>query len=115
MPILSLVRSRWNRARLSALVDRVAARVKNPVWQRVRDRVSGMGIHEARGYIRARSATILDREIGILNAEEPTLAGSQLELVRQAVQQRVIRRLLFDNLRNDQDARVRPADRRRAA
>lgn len=115
MPILLPFASRWNRARLSALVDRVAARVQNPVWQRVREQVSGMGVHEARGYIRARSTTILDREIGILVKEEPTLNPVQLERVRNAVQHRVIRRLLFENLRNEQDQRIRPMERRMAA
>lgn len=89
----------WIESRLLSVVDRVAARVQNSVWQRVRDRVSGMGVHEARGYIRARSALVIEREMAIVAAEEPTLKPAQLLEVAHAVRHRVVRRLLFESIR----------------
>jgi hypothetical protein len=97
----------WNRQRLLSLVDRVAARVQTPVWLRVRDRIPAMGVHEARGYIRARAALVIDREVAIAVASEPTLQSGQRELIKVAVGNRVVRRLLLENLRRQDPGQVR--------
>lgn len=89
----------WNDSRLSSVIDRVSARVQNPVWQRVRERVLSMGVHEARGYIRARAALVMERELGILAVEEPTLRPEHLRQIERSVRHRVVRRLLFESIR----------------
>ena len=94
----------WNRNRLLSLVDRMSARVQNSIWHRVRDRVAAMGVHEARGYIRARSALVIDREMALVMMDEPTLQAEHCELIVRSVRHRVVRRLLLENLRR-QDAR----------
>lgn len=101
-----------NESRMVSVVDRVAARAQNAVWQRVRDRVLNMGVHEARGYIRARATLIIEREMAIVAGEEPTLRSTHLEEVAEAVRHRVVRRLLFESIRRHDPARHR---RRRLA
>jgi hypothetical protein len=88
-----------NRNQLLSLVDRITARVQNHVWQRVRDRVSTMGLHEARGYIRARAVMVVEREMAVFMAAEPSLPATQWVLVERSVRHRVIRRMLLENLR----------------
>ncbi|MCA9150644.1 MAG: hypothetical protein KDA92_15135 [Planctomycetales bacterium] len=101
-----------NESRLLSVVDRVSARAQNAVWQRVRDRVLNMGVHEARGYIRARAALVIEREMAIAAGEEPTLSASHLSEINDAVRHRVVRRLLFESIRRHDSIRER---RRRLA
>ena len=88
-----------NQAKINGLVDRVTARVQNAVRRRVSDRLPDMSVHEARGYIRARAAAAVRREMGIVMAEEPTLRRAEATLVVSSVRNRVVRRLLLENLR----------------
>lgn len=101
-----------NESRLVSIVDRVSARAQNAVWQRVRDRVLTMGVHEARGYIRARATAVVEREMSIVAGEEPSLRSTQLAEVADVVRHRVVRRLLFESIRRHDPARHR---RRRLA
>lgn len=95
------------RHRLLDLVDLVAVRVQTLVWRRVRDRVATMGVHEARGYIRARTAAVIEREMEAVALECPWLKASQHDLVLCTVRQRVVRRLLVENLRRHDTGRSR--------
>jgi hypothetical protein len=97
----------WTRNRLLGLVDRVTARVQNAVWQRVRDRVTAMGVHEARGYIRARASGVIDREMALVMIDEPSLQARHREMITRSVHHRVVRRLLLENLRRQDPVRVR--------
>lgn len=104
----------WNRTRLASLVDRVAARSQNAVYQRVKDRLSSMNVHQARGYIRARAALVLEREMGIVMAEVTDLSSAQRESILEGARHRVVRRLMLESVRLQQahtDRRLR----RRAA
>jgi hypothetical protein len=89
----------WNRRRLIGLVDRLTARVQNAVWRRVCDRLPAMGVHEARGYIRARAALVIDREMALAVISQPSLGATDRELVMRSVRHRVVRRLLLENMR----------------
>ncbi len=103
----------WNRTRLASLVDRVAARSQNAVYQRVKDRLASMNVHQARGYIRARAAQVLEREMGIVMAEVTDLSPLQLEAILDGARHRVVRRLMLENVRLQQTVDRR--QRRRAA
>lgn len=111
--LLDLFFPAWNRTRLSGLVDRIAARSQNAVYARVKDRMGTMNVHQARGYIRARATAIIEREMGIAMSEIVTLAPAQREAVLADARNRVVRRLLLENMRTNQ-SQVRPA-RRQAA
>jgi hypothetical protein len=112
MSVLEKFRPYWNETRLLSLIDRVTARAQTPVWQRVQDRLPSLGVHEARGYIRARAALVIEQEMAIALAEEPSMRPPQVQLVAQTVRHRVVRRLLFETLRQQTTTRTQ---RRRAA
>ena len=109
--ILRRLRLYWNRARLSYLTDRIAARSQQAVWLRVRERVTSMNSHQAQGYIRVRSASVIEREVGIAAAEEPDVDAHYWPFIVQAVRHRVVRRALIDavRLREAQNASRRVA------
>ena len=100
--ILNLLFPSIQRTRLAALVDRVAARSQNAVHARVKDRVASMNVHQARGYVRARAAAVLEREMGIVVAEVPGLSEADRRSILEAAKQRVIRRLMLENVRQQQ-------------
>lgn len=104
--------STFNRTQLGTLVDRVAARSQNAVYQRVKDRLAAMNVHQARGYIRARAATVLEREVGIVMAEVSGISPEQRDAILDGARQRVVRRLMLENVRLHQGAENRE---RRAA
>jgi hypothetical protein len=99
MRILPTLRLGRNRARWAAVVDRVAARSKTAVWQRVRDRVTSMSPARARGYIRARSTVIIEREMGIVAVEQADLSAGQRAQIFQQVRERIERQALMDAMR----------------
>jgi hypothetical protein len=107
MSLFSSLLPYWNRPRLLSLVDRLVARAQSDVWHRVRDRALGMGIYEARGYIRARAARVIERELALAVVSIPPLRPGDRQIVVQAVSQRVVRRLLLENLRRQEPARAR--------
>jgi hypothetical protein len=73
--------------------ERVAGRSRQRVWQRIEHRIGSLAAAEARGYIRARAATIIDDELDKLIAQEGTkVAGNRdrisalaSELLMQAI------------------------------
>lgn len=85
-----------NRTQITSLVDRVVARSHSAVWQRVRDRAWSMSPYQARGYIRARAALIVEREMTIAVAELPEFPQTQLDFVTDVVRQRLVERTLAD-------------------
>jgi hypothetical protein len=100
--ILNLFFPSLQRTRLATLVDRVAARSQNAVHARVKDRLPAMNVHQARGYVRARAAAVLEREMGIVVAEVPGLTDADRSSILEAARQRVIRRLMLENVRLQQ-------------
>lgn len=112
MSLLDKFRPYWNETRMLALIDRVTARVQTPVWQRVHERLPSLGVHEARGYIRARAAAVIEIEMARVVDEEPMLRPEHVRAVVHSVRHRVIRRLLFESLRRQSSIHTRE---RRAA
>jgi hypothetical protein len=66
-----------------------------------------MGIHEARGYIRARAVLVIERELAVAVAAGPPLRTVDRQRVMDAVNYRVVRRLLLENVRRQDPGRVR--------
>jgi hypothetical protein len=66
-----------------------------------------MDAHEARGYIRARAAMVIDRELSLLTVDEPLLKCGHREIILCTVRHRVVRRILLENLHRQQNGRLR--------
>jgi hypothetical protein len=67
--------------RLAEMAQRVAGRSRLAVWQRVVDRVANLGPTEARGYIRARAAVVIQVETDRLIVQE----GEKVGRMRQRI------------------------------
>lgn len=87
------------RARVSALIERIVSRSHGAIWRRVRERAPTMTPNEARGYIRARAALVVEREVGIASTEAPELADIHWKTVALEASQRLVRRTLADAMR----------------
>jgi len=82
--------------RLAQIADRVAARSQTPVWRRVHVQACRMSHAEAYGYVRARAAKIVQREVNIAVAGSPPLGPAERATVVAAATQKVVRRTLAD-------------------
>jgi hypothetical protein len=86
----------WRR-RESAVAE-VAARVVSLVSESVRPlverRVAQMGLHEARGYVRARAGHLIDEAIAMVTAHDLPYRRQSLEEVRAASIEQLVRVLL---------------------
>jgi hypothetical protein len=98
-----------NRSRTDQLLDRVAARSQPVAWSRVYPRVLGMDPHQARGYIRARSALVIHREMQIATSGQKRLSPLLEQRILTMASERVVRRTLSEI------ARQRPNRLARAA
>ncbi|MCP4192128.1 MAG: hypothetical protein GY768_16065 [Planctomycetaceae bacterium] len=85
-----------NRTQIASIVDRVVIRSHHAVWQRVRERAWSMTPYEARGYIRARAALVVEREMSIVLAELNDFPSVHAPLVAAAVSERLVDRTLGD-------------------
>ncbi len=63
MTLLDQILGRPSEKKLALIAEEVAGRSRHVVWQRVSRRLEVMRSWEAKGYIRARSAVILQREL----------------------------------------------------
>jgi hypothetical protein len=63
MRLWNLLRRKTGEARLVELADSLAAQSRSDVWQRVEHQLSRMNDAEAQGYIRARAASVIAREV----------------------------------------------------
>jgi hypothetical protein len=63
---------------VTKLAERVAGRSRQLVWQRIQHRIHSLPAAEARGYIRARSAAVIEDEIDrLIEQEGPKAAGNR--------------------------------------
>ena len=76
------------------LADKVASRSRLAVWDRVSHRMHALVGAEARGYIRARGATVIEVETDRLIAEEGTKAARHRDEILHAAGESVIRLVL---------------------
>lgn len=67
--------------RLAEMSERVAGRSRMAVWQRIVERAATLGPTESRGYIRARAASVIHREIDRLIEQEGPAVGRMRERI----------------------------------
>ena len=93
------------------LADRIASRSRQRVWDRVSHRMYALTGAEARGYVRARAAAIVEEETDRLIAEEGGKAAQQRMRILRDAGDSVIRLVL----EQAQISRQTPQPLRRAA
>ena len=76
------------------LGEKVASRSRVAVWNRVSHRLHTLSGAEARGYIRARSAAVIERETELLIAEEGAKAARHRDQILRDAHESVIRLVL---------------------
>ena len=76
------------------LADKVATRSRQAVWNRVSHRLHDLAGAEARGYVRARGAAIIEAETDLLIAEQGAKAARHRDHIIQVAGESVIRLVL---------------------
>lgn len=91
------------------LVYRIAARCEPAVWARISATAFSMDPAQARGYIRARSTLIVNREVSIATSAVSEVTPSMIERIKHGVADELVRVLA------GRIAKQHPAKLRRAA
>ena len=98
MHLKQLLPFRRPRKDLPTTAARIAACSHEAVWQRTAHRAGSMGLAEARGYIRARSAAVVAVEVERATVADAALSRDDAETLRrlagEVVVSRIIRELL---------------------
>ena len=76
------------------LVNRIASRSLNSVWQRVCELTPQMSPAEAKGYIRATAAAIVESEMGVVKGHPSLATDSQREVIRESSLRTVVQMTL---------------------
>lgn len=90
--------------RMERLAQRVAARSRLAVWERVQHRINTLPLAECRGYLRARAGLVVQEETARLLQEE----GPGLAAFRQQIEEQALTRLIdaiLEQVRRQQPAR----------
>jgi hypothetical protein len=96
--------------RIEDLAERVAGRSRLAVWQRVVHRLSSLGPTEARGYVRARAAAVIEYETIQLIEQE----GAAVARLRRPIEHAALE-LLINTIMVQVSQNHRQAGRRLAA
>ena len=92
----------FSAARISRRIDTLAAAVadqcRDRVYLRLSAHVATMGHAEARGYVRARAAAVVRREVGAVLWAEPALPEWAHRRLLAAATERVVHRVADDLL-----------------
>lgn len=91
--------------------NQLARRTESSVWQRVEHRLAAMSLDEGRGYIRARAAIVIDRQVDVLLAEQRQIAAKDRRALVDRATDVVIARVVEIHL----TAKSRPRGQRQAA
>jgi hypothetical protein len=75
---------------LTEMAERVAGRSRLAVWQRVVDRIPTLGPAESRGYLRARSASVIVAETDRLIEQEGAPVARMRERIIAAATQSLV-------------------------
>ena len=81
---------------LEDLINRITARCVPAVWGRVYPLAATMDPAQARGYIRARSARVIARELQIALSTMPDLSPALRQQVKRSVAERLVRKTLAE-------------------
>lgn len=76
------------------LTKRIAARCEPVVWARVHSTAEGMDPAQSRGYIRARAALIVEREVQIATKSLEEINDSLVERVIRCVSDALVRNIM---------------------
>lgn len=92
MGLAALLR-RWipDERTVRSLAADAARRCETAVWQQVGERASTMPLAEARGYVRARSAAIVERQVELALLGSPHVAAWRTDVLEQALEATVVR------------------------
>jgi hypothetical protein len=100
MAILTLVENLRIGRRVAHHAADIARRAAPEVFQRVRLRLSEMKLPEARGYIRAKGARILNAHLRDLARRQPTLADESFERIGERAMAAIIEAVIEEHLRS---------------
>ena len=97
MGLFQVIKQRWtSQTKLPQIADEIAERCIDSVWQRVQHQVRKLAPAEARGYIRARGASVVQRHLvsastrhEVVEHLRPHLHALTVEAVIQRVQRRI--------------------------
>ena len=87
----NLLRYLTGEAKVEEVAEQIAAAIRHPVWDRVQRQIDGMGPAEARGYVRARSAAVVNRAIDRVLYGDPTLPRRSRKLLIEMTTESLIR------------------------
>jgi len=113
MAWLSLPSLRTREEKIRELAHRVAASVVADVEERVSHRLAELPLAQARGYVRARSAGLLRRELDKALAEHPRLERCRTEAQGMA-NDALVRQVIWNELRSRSHRQESVAARRAA-
>lgn len=91
------------------LTRKISARCEAAVWARIKSVAPMMDPAQARGYIRARAAMVLNREVAIATQGLDDVTDSLIVKVKQSASDTIVRQML-SNI-----ATQHPSELRRAA
>ena len=115
MMFTSLFASLRSESRLQSASRGIAARVRSQVWLRVAERVPAMGANESRGYIRARAALLVQREVDSLYEEDQTLKARHRRQLIDLASDELVRQIIAHTAAACTAPAFATAPRRRAA
>ncbi len=102
MGLFQAIKQRWNsQANLVEVANEVADRCIEAVWARVQHQVGTLAVAEARGYVRARSVSIMQAQLASVSTEHAIAASLQprlYDLTVNAVVAQVQQRLRANSL-----------------
>lgn len=94
---------------VAELAERVAGRSRQQVWQRIQHRVSTLSAGEARGYIRARSASVIEDEIDRLISQEGAKAAGNRDRIAALASEMLMQSILTSTHALRETRRIRRA------
>ncbi|QDU93252.1 hypothetical protein [Lignipirellula cremea] len=90
MALLDLLNPWRGRRQLTELSEKLACDCRHQVWQRIVNRAGGMSPAESRGYIRARAAVVVKREV-LRAVQNEQFSAPTLQRLQQLTSDAVLR------------------------
>ncbi|MBW3600618.1 MAG: hypothetical protein KY475_25560 [Planctomycetes bacterium] len=104
MELLNIIAHVRGDARLADLAEEIADRSLDDVRSRVAGRLASLGISEARGYIRSRSAAaVRPHAAAVMKAAGDVRPAWRPQLMEKATEE-VVRRLVWEEMSRRRDA-----------
>lgn len=94
---------------VAELAERVAGRSRQQVWQRIQHRIGSLTAAEARGYIRARSANVIEDELDRLITQEGAKAAGNRDRISALASEMLMQSILTSTHAMRETRRIRRA------